>query len=58
MYHNIKISHNSDCWGEIEALKKMLKESPRFISADYTASEIVQIAVNELYDALVNEKKK
>lgn len=56
-YHNIKINHNSDCWGEIEALKELLRKNKCYLAKDFTAAEIVSIAVDELYDRLNAEKR-
>lgn len=56
-YHNIKIDHNSDCWGELDVLKALLKQNKGFLPKDYSNREIIEIAVNELYDRLVAEKK-
>lgn len=56
-YHNIKINHNSDCWGEIDALKELLKSNKRYTFQDFTNAEIVAIAIDELYDKLIAEKK-
>lgn len=54
----IKIDQNSDCWGEIDALKALLRESKHYATKSYTNAEIVSVAVNELYDKLVAEKKE
>lgn len=56
-FHNIKIDHNSDCWGELEALKELLKQNKGYSYMDFSNSAIVRIAVDELYDKLVAEKK-
>lgn len=56
-YHNIKIDHNSDCWGELDALKTLLRENKRYSFENFTNAQIVAIAVDELYDRLVAEKK-
>ena len=56
-FHNIKIDHNSDCWGELEALKELLKQNKGYSYMDFFNSAIVRIAVDELYDKLVAEKK-
>lgn len=54
----IKISDMSDCAGEIEALRDLLKHNLRYTYQErYTNAEIVSIAVDELYDKLVGEKK-
>ena len=54
---NIKIDQNSDCFGEIIALRHLLKQNKRFTYKDFTNLEVVEIAINELYDCLVAEKK-
>lgn len=56
-YHNIKIDHNSDCWGELDLLRDLLKHNKGYVYKDFSNREIVEIAVNELYDKLVAEKK-
>ena len=56
-YHTIKIDHNSDCWGELDALKTLLKQNKRYLYEDFSNAQIVAIAVDELYDRLVAEKK-
>lgn len=56
-FHTIKIDHNSDCWGELDALKEMLKQNKGYSYMDFSNRAIVEIAVNELYDKLVAEKK-
>ena len=53
----IKINQNSDCWGEILALKDLLKANTGYICKDFSNSEIVAIAIDEMYDRLVAEKK-
>lgn len=57
IYHSVKINHNSDCWGEIEALKEMLRHNTGFNFENYTAVDVISIAVNELYDKLVTEAR-
>lgn len=57
LYHNIKINHNSDCWGEIDALKDLLRKNKRYLAKDFSNAEIVAIAIDELYDRLTAEKK-
>lgn len=54
---NVKIDQNSDCYGEILALKDMLKQNAGYICKEFTNREIVALAVNELYDKLVAERK-
>lgn len=54
---NIKIDNNSDCAGEIELLSEMLKANTGYIYKDFSRREIVEIAINELYDKLVSERK-
>ena len=49
-YHNIKIDHNSDCWGELSALKDLLSKSKRYSGEEFSNAQIVAIAVDELYD--------
>ena len=56
-YHNIKINHNSDCWAEIDALREMMKQNKGYLAKDYTNSEIIAIAIDELYDKLAAERK-
>ena len=56
-YHNIKIDHNSDCWGELDTLKTLLRESKRYSLENPSNAQIVAIAIDELYDRLVAEKK-
>lgn len=56
-FHTVKIDHNSDCWGELDALKDMLKQNKGYLFKDFSNREIIEIAVNELYDKLVAEKK-
>lgn len=57
LYHNVKINHNSDCWGETDKLKELLKHNKGFLAKDYSNAEVIAIAVDELYDRLVAEKK-
>ena len=47
---------NNDAAGELEELREMLKHSKHFVSKNYSTREIVEIAINELYDALVRER--
>lgn len=57
---NIKIEQNSDCCGEIELLKEWLKQSPHYTSYpknSFSNADVVAIAVNELYDKIVEERK-
>ena len=56
-YITVKIHVNSDCAGELDALADMLKSNTRFLWKDFNRREIVEIAVNELYDKLVEERK-
>lgn len=53
----IKINPNSDCAGEIELLKDLLKQNKRYTAENLSYAAIVSIAVDELYDRLVAEKK-
>ena len=55
-YHNIKIDHNSDCRGELDALKTLLRENKRYSLDSFTNAQIVAIAIGELYSRLVAEK--
>jgi hypothetical protein len=55
---NIKINPNSDCAGELDALNALLKQNKKYTFCDFTNAQIVEIAVNELYDKLVDEKKR
>jgi len=57
LYHNIKIDHNSDCCGEIEALLELLKENKSYLSKDFSNNEIMANAIDELYNLLVAKKK-
>lgn len=54
---NIKINPNSDCAGEIEALKDLLRQNKRYTAENLSYAAIVSIAIDELYDRLVAEKK-
>lgn len=54
---NIKINPNSDCAGEIEALKDLLLHNKGYTAEKLSYAAIVSIAVDELYDKLVAEKK-
>ena len=54
--HSIKIDHNSDCWSELELLETMLKQNKRYNNQNFSASEIISIAVDELYDRINAEK--
>lgn len=56
-YHNIKFDHNSDCWGELEALKALLRGNKQYAFEDFSYAQIVSIAVDELHDKLIAEKK-
>lgn len=53
----IHIDQNSDCAGELDALKTMLKKNKRYLYEDFSYKDIVAIAVDELYDRLVVEAK-
>ena len=57
IYHNIKINHNSDCWGELNALKDLLRQNKKYTAEELSSAQIIAIAVDELYDKLVSEKK-
>lgn len=54
---NIKINPNSDCAGEIELLKDLLRQNNRYTAENLSRADIVAIAVDELYDKLIAEKK-
>lgn len=54
---NIKINPNSDCAGEIELLKELIRNNKRYTAENLSNAAVVSIAVNELYDKLVAEKK-
>lgn len=54
---NIKINPNSDCAGEIEMLKDLLRQNKRYTAEHLSYAAVVAIAVDELYDKLVAEKK-
>lgn len=56
-FHTIKINHNSDCWGELDALKTLLRGNTGYSFEQYSNAEIVAIAVDELYNKLVADKK-
>lgn len=56
-YITIKINVNSDCAGELDAPADMLKSNKGYLYKEFSRREIVEIAVNELYDKLVAEKK-
>lgn len=53
----IKINDNSDCAGELLVLSDMLKANKGYLFKDFSRREIVEIAINELYDKLIAEKK-
>lgn len=57
IYHNIKINHNSDCWGELDALKNLLRQNKKYTAEELSNAQIIAVAVDELYDKLVSEKK-
>ena len=57
MYHIIKIHNNSDCWAEIDKLKELLKHNKRYLPEDFSNADVVAIAVDELYDRLMAEKR-
>lgn len=56
-YHSIRIDQNSDCWGEIERLRDLLRHNTRYIAKAFSSAEIVAIAIDELYDKLAAEKR-
>lgn len=56
-YINIKINVNSDCAGELDALADMLKSNTGYLYKEFSRREIVEVAIDELYDKLVEEKK-
>ena len=53
----IRFDTNSDCWGELDELKELLRQNKGYLAAEFSKGEIVTIAVDELYDKLVAEKK-
>lgn len=55
-YHTIKIDHNSDCWGELDALKDLLKANKGYNYEDFSNRQIIEIAVDELYDKLIAQR--
>ena len=55
-YHTIKIDHNSDCWGELDALKSLLKANKGYNYEDFSNRQIIEIAVDELYDRLIAQR--
>ena len=56
-FHTVKIDHNSDCWGQLDALKDLLKQNKWYLFKDFSNREIIEIAVNELYGKMVADKK-
>lgn len=56
-YITVKINVNSDCAGELEMLSDMIKSNNGYLYQDFSRREIIEIAVNDLYDKLVSEKK-
>ena len=54
---NIKINPNSDCAGELDALKELLRQNKNYTFGEWSYAAIVAVAVDELYDKLVAEKK-
>lgn len=57
MATTIHLNPNGDAVGEIELLKKLMKENTGYTWKDFSAREIVEIALDELYGKLVAEKK-
>ena len=55
---NIKINPNSDCGTEIELLKDLLRHNKRYIAKNFTNTEVVSIAIDELFDRLNAEKSR
>ncbi len=53
----IHLDPNSDAVGEIEALRDLLHGNKGYTYKRFTNKEIVEIALDELYDKLVAEKK-
>lgn len=53
----IHLDPNSDAVGEIEALRDLLYENKGYAFKRFANKEIVAIALDELYDKLVAEKK-
>lgn len=53
----IHLDPNSDAVGEIDALRDLLYENKSYTYKRFTNKEIVEIALDELYDKLVAEKK-
>lgn len=54
----IHINNNSDCAGEIEELKALLKRNTGYTAADLTNADIVAIAIDELYDKLIQDARE
>lgn len=54
----IRINNNSDCAGEIEELKTLLKRNTGYTAADLTNADIVAIAIDELYDKLMQDARE
>ena len=54
----IRIDNNSDCAGEIEELKTLLKRNTGYTAADLTNADIVAIAIDELYDKLMRDARE
>ena len=53
----IKINPNSDCAGELDALKEQLQKNKGYTFGEWSYAAIVAVAVDELYDKLVAQKK-
>ena len=53
----ININPNSDCAGELDLLKDLLRRNTRYAAESLSYAAIVSIAVDELYDRLIQEQK-
>ena len=53
----IHLDPNSDAAGEIDLLRDLLHANTGYTYKRFTNKEIVAIAIDELYDKLVAEKK-
>ena len=53
----IKINPNSDCAGELDALKELLPQNKSYTFGEWSYSAIVAAAIDELYDKIVAQKK-
>lgn len=50
MTTNIRLDPNSDAASELDILKTRLKENSRFINMDLNAKQVVELAIDCLYD--------